>query len=97
MGRQYQPPFKPNVANAADTSNFADEFTSEAPTDSMDEGSKLTEAMQQQFQGFTFQQTEAIAGSLAAGSVMGGSRLDAVPGPAPVVGTMRVPGGMRKQ
>ena len=91
MNRQYAPPFKPNVANAADTSNFDTEFTSEAPTDSMNEGSQLSEAVQQQFQGFTFQQTEAIAGSLAAGSLMGQSKMEA----APAAG-VRTAGGMRK-
>jgi serum/glucocorticoid-regulated kinase 2 len=70
MNRQYAPPFRPAVLDAADTSNFDSEFTSEAPTDSISNDSKLSDAVQQQFQGFTFQQTEAIAGSIAAGSVM---------------------------
>jgi serum/glucocorticoid-regulated kinase 2 len=70
-----------------DTSNFDKEFTSEAPTDSVTEGSQLTEAMQQQFKGFTFVQTEAIAGSLASGSVMNANHM---------VPTSRQPGGMRK-
>ena len=95
MNRQYAPPFKPNVANAADTSNFDSEFTSEAPTDSLSGGSVLSDAVQQQFQGFTFQQTEPIAGSLAAGSLMGQSRMESAPGPVQS-STMRAPGGMRK-
>lgn len=94
MNRQYAPPFKPNVSSATDTSNFDAEFTSEAPTDSHVESSQLTEAMQEQFHGFTFQQSEAIAGSIAAGSVMGQSKLDNVP--PPVMGTMRTAGIMRK-
>lgn len=91
MNRQYTPPFKPNVSSAADTSNFDTEFTNEAPTDSLNERSQLSEAVQQQFQGFTFQQTEAIAGSLAAGSLMGQSKME----PAPAA-PMRAPGGIRK-
>jgi serum/glucocorticoid-regulated kinase 2 len=87
IARQYAPPFRPNVANAMDTSNFDDEFTSEKPQDSLTEGSTLSDAVQQQFQGFTFQQTEAIAGSLAAGSLMTQTNM----GPAP-----RQPGGMRR-
>ncbi|KAH6593831.1 hypothetical protein BASA50_007057 [Batrachochytrium salamandrivorans] len=73
MGRKYAPPFRPNVASATDTSNFDEEFTSEAPTDSMSEVSQLSDAVQEQFQGFTYQATEAIAGSIAAGSLMGGT------------------------
>jgi serum/glucocorticoid-regulated kinase 2 len=92
MNRQYAPPFKPNVASAMDTSNFDTEFTSEAATDSLTDGSQLTEAMQQQFKGFTFQQTEAIAGSIATGSVMG----NPVPNVQPVLGTMRTAGILRK-
>jgi serum/glucocorticoid-regulated kinase 2 len=74
-----------------DTSNFDTEFTSEAPTDSLSDGSQLSEAMQQQFQGFTFQQNEAIAGSLAGGSVMGPNQMAQAPS------TLRQPGGMRRQ
>lgn len=79
-----------------DTSNFDEEFTSEKPTDSLNEGSQLSDAVQQQFQGFTFQQTEAIAGSMTSGSVMGPNALG--PGTQAVVGSMmRQPGGMRRQ
>ncbi|KAL2912644.1 Serine/threonine-protein kinase [Polyrhizophydium stewartii] len=93
MGRKYAPPFRPNVASATDTSNFDEEFTSEAPTDSLSEGSQLSEAVQQQFQGFTYQATEAIAGSIAAGSMMGAGmgRADVSGSYAP----QRQAGGMR--
>ncbi|TPX33472.1 hypothetical protein SmJEL517_g03615 [Synchytrium microbalum] len=71
MARKYQPPFKPNVASATDTSNFDEEFTSEAPTDSVTETSHLSETVQQQFAGFTFQaHAEHMAGSVVAGSLM---------------------------
>ena len=85
--RQYTPPFKPNVSSAMDTSNFDEQFTGEAPTDSLSDGSHLSDAVQQQFQGFTFQQTEAIAGSIA------GSILTQPIAPPPAT---RQPGAMRK-
>ncbi|KAI8833533.1 kinase-like domain-containing protein, partial [Chytridium lagenaria] len=57
MARKYAPPFRPDVASATDTSNFDEEFTSEAPQDSYVEGSScLTEAIQHQFEGFSFQE-----------------------------------------
>jgi serum/glucocorticoid-regulated kinase 2 len=72
-----------------DTTNFDTEFTTEAPQDSLCEGSNLSDAVQQQFQGFTFQQTEAIAGSITSGSLMGQGTL------APPQG-IRQAGGMRR-
>ncbi|KAI8900259.1 kinase-like domain-containing protein [Globomyces pollinis-pini] len=92
ISRQYTPPFRPNVASAMDTSNFDEEFTSEAATDSLTEGSQISEAIQQQFQGFTFQQTEAIAGSISTTGNMMPPKNDAVAG-----SMMRQPGGMRRQ
>ncbi|KAA1073077.1 AGC protein kinase Gad8 [Puccinia graminis f. sp. tritici] len=50
----YRPPFKPSVESAADASNFDSEFTSEMPMDSVVEDSHLSEIVQQQFEGFTF-------------------------------------------
>ncbi|MBW0495188.1 hypothetical protein O181_034903 [Austropuccinia psidii MF-1] len=55
--KQYTPPFKPSVASAIDTSNFDSEFTSEAPMDSVVEDSHLSETVQQQFVGFTYNPT----------------------------------------
>ncbi|KAJ3124271.1 hypothetical protein HK098_001281 [Nowakowskiella sp. JEL0407] len=55
LARKYQPLFRPNVASATDTSNFDSEFTSEVPVDSVAEGSKLSDVVQQQFTGFTYQ------------------------------------------
>ncbi|KAI8927130.1 kinase-like domain-containing protein [Entophlyctis helioformis] len=93
LGRKYAPPFRPDVASSTDTSNFDEEFTSEAPTDSLQESSQLSDAVQQQFQGFTYQATEAIAGSIAAGSIMAPGRMGDVQGSyAPG----RMPGGMRR-
>jgi len=52
-----------------DTSNFDEEFTSQAPTDSLVESSQLTESVQQRFEGFTYvgnnQMTYAQTPSLA--------------------------------
>ncbi|TIA90968.1 hypothetical protein E3P99_01300 [Wallemia hederae] len=52
--KKIQPPFKPAVASAIDTSNFDEEFTSEAPQDSVVEDSHLSQTVQGQFQGFTY-------------------------------------------
>lgn len=54
LARRYQPPFKPKVASASDTSNFDDEFTSEVPQDSLAADSQLSATLQKQFEGFTF-------------------------------------------
>ncbi|ORX86935.1 kinase-like protein [Basidiobolus meristosporus CBS 931.73] len=64
LAKRYQPPFKPNVASAFDTSNFDEEFTSEVPHDSVAEDSRLSETIQQQFAGFTYEGDGAL--SLAA-------------------------------
>lgn len=66
LAKKYTPPFKPNVASAIDTSNFDEEFTSEAPVDSFVENSALSESVQQQFAGFTYQGPNHI-GSVAVG------------------------------
>ncbi|GAA5957792.1 hypothetical protein JCM3765_003767 [Sporobolomyces pararoseus] len=54
MQKKIQPPFKPSVESAADTSNFDTEFTSEAPLDSVVPDSHLSETVQAQFQGFSY-------------------------------------------
>jgi len=72
LAKKYTAPFRPNVSSAKDTSNFDEEFTSEAPVDSVVEGSKLSESIQQQFAGFTYQGPEVI-GSVAAGSLLSSS------------------------
>ncbi|KAJ9049278.1 Serine/threonine-protein kinase [Entomophthora muscae] len=68
LARRYQPPFKPKVASASDTSNFDDEFTGEAPQDSLAAGSQLSATLQKQFEGFTFDGdggVMSLAGSIA--------------------------------
>ncbi|KAF2464148.1 serine/threonine protein kinase-like protein [Lindgomyces ingoldianus] len=51
---KYEPSFKPNVADAKDTVNFDREFTSEAPNDSYVDGPMLSQTMQQQFIGWSY-------------------------------------------
>lgn len=68
LSRRYQPPFKPRVASATDTSNFDDEFTTEVPQDSLSAGSQLSATLQKQFEGFTFDGdggVMSLAGSMA--------------------------------
>ncbi|KAI9137632.1 kinase-like domain-containing protein [Paraphysoderma sedebokerense] len=55
LQKKIPPPFKPHVESAVDTSNFDEEFTSEAPVDSVVEDSVLlSQTVQQQFTGFSF-------------------------------------------
>ncbi|CAD6891370.1 unnamed protein product [Tilletia controversa] len=55
MAKKVQPPFKPAVASAIDTSNFDPEFTSEPAMDSVVEDSHMLSAtMQEQFVGFSY-------------------------------------------
>ncbi|PVI04549.1 serine/threonine protein kinase-like protein, partial [Periconia macrospinosa] len=68
LERKYEPSFKPNVADAKDTTNFDDEFTREAPTDSYVEGPGLSQTMQQQFTGWSYNRPVAGLGD-AGGSV----------------------------
>lgn len=51
--KNYLPPFKPNVENLLDTSNFDQDFTSEKPQDSVVD-SFLSESVQKQFGGWTY-------------------------------------------
>ncbi|KAM0749889.1 Pkinase-domain-containing protein [Meredithblackwellia eburnea MCA 4105] len=62
MAKKIQPPFKPSVESAADTSNFDTEFTSEAPQDSVVEDSHLSATVQAQFQGFSYVQPSGAFG-----------------------------------
>ncbi|GAA6014338.1 hypothetical protein JCM10207_005424 [Rhodosporidiobolus poonsookiae] len=62
MKKQIQPPFKPSVESAADTSNFDTEFTSEAPLDSVVEDSHLSQTVQAQFAGFSYVQPAGAFG-----------------------------------
>ncbi|KAI9009529.1 kinase-like domain-containing protein [Gaertneriomyces semiglobifer] len=94
LARKYPPPFRPNVTSATDTSNFDEEFTSEVPQDSLvDASSHLSETVQQQFAGFSYQAHEAIAGSVTGvngGSLIAPNRLHSV------AGSFRTPGAGRR-
>ncbi|KAI7867750.1 kinase-like domain-containing protein [Spinellus fusiger] len=54
MQKKVQPPFKPSVDGSNDTSNFDEEFTSEAPQESVVDESQISKTMQEQFAGFTY-------------------------------------------
>ncbi|KAI5964838.1 YPK2 [Candida pseudojiufengensis] len=53
LNKSYLPPFKPNVENLLDTSNFDQDFTNEKPQDSVVDDF-LTESVQKQFGGWTY-------------------------------------------
>ncbi|KAI0030081.1 Pkinase-domain-containing protein [Vararia minispora EC-137] len=54
QAKKIQPPFKPSVESALDVANFDQEFTSEAAQDSVVPDSRLSETIQDQFRGFTY-------------------------------------------
>eukprot|EP00004_Rigifila_ramosa_P004623 TRINITY_DN150_c1_g1_i1.p1 TRINITY_DN150_c1_g1~~TRINITY_DN150_c1_g1_i1.p1 ORF type:complete len:469 (+),score=122.38 TRINITY_DN150_c1_g1_i1:34-1407(+) len=51
--RRVDTPFRPQIKSASDVSNFDQEFTSEAPIESVVD-SRLSASIQQNFQGFTY-------------------------------------------
>ncbi|KIP05161.1 hypothetical protein PHLGIDRAFT_31013 [Phlebiopsis gigantea 11061_1 CR5-6] len=57
LKKQIQPPFKPSVTSPVDVSNFDTVFTTEAPLDSVVEGSQLSQTVQAQFAGFSYDGT----------------------------------------
>ncbi|KAF9783451.1 AGC/Akt protein kinase [Thelephora terrestris] len=57
LRKKIQPPFKPSVSSPVDVSNFDTVFTAEEPTDSVVEGSKLSQTVQAQFAGFSYDGT----------------------------------------
>ncbi|KAJ2724955.1 Serine/threonine-protein kinase [Coemansia sp. Benny D115] len=73
IGKQYEPPFKPSVASAIDTSNFDDEFTTEPPQDSYIPDSNLSETVQEQFVGFTY---DGSGGAMSLAQSMTMSNMD---------------------
>ncbi|KIM33955.1 hypothetical protein M408DRAFT_18924 [Serendipita vermifera MAFF 305830] len=54
LAKQIQPPFKPTVESAVDCSNVDAVFTSEDPVDSVVEGSKISQTVQNQFVNFSY-------------------------------------------
>lgn len=71
LQKKVQPPFKPSVESAIDTSNFDEEFTSEVPLDSVVDDSHLSETVQRQFDGFTWNPTGELMSESVGGSVIG--------------------------
>ena len=61
--------------SAVDTSNFDQEFTSEAPTDSVVDDSQLSETVQLQFQGWSYR-----------GGSANGVRESVIDGPSSIIG-----------
>ncbi|WFD29733.1 non-specific serine/threonine protein kinase [Malassezia sp. CBS 17886] len=57
LAKKVQPPFKPGVTSAFDTSNFDPEFTNEPALDSVVEDSQISAAVQEQFAGFSYNAT----------------------------------------
>jgi len=57
LQKKIQPPFKPSVRSPVDVSNFDVVFTTEAPMDSVVEGSQLSQTVQAQFAGFSYDGT----------------------------------------
>ncbi|TPX75764.1 hypothetical protein CcCBS67573_g02972 [Chytriomyces confervae] len=95
--RKYRPTFRPEVKNAADTSNFDEEFTSEAPQDSyVDPSQHLADHDQNQFAGFSYRGDPM--GSVATGSLMShaaGGGQQGFPGSIPR-GSLRREGNLRR-
>ncbi|KAK8105616.1 hypothetical protein PG999_008975 [Apiospora kogelbergensis] len=54
LQRKYEPTFKPRVTDALDVTNFDEDFTTEQPQDSFVDGPMLSQTMQDQFQGFSY-------------------------------------------
>ncbi|KAL2021686.1 hypothetical protein VTK56DRAFT_6778 [Thermocarpiscus australiensis] len=80
LRRKYEPTFKPNVASALDTANFPPEFTSDPPQDSFVDDPVLSQTMQDQFAGFSY--NRPVAGlDDAGGSIKDPSFLDRSRGP----------------
>ncbi|KAF7977712.1 hypothetical protein HWV62_33507 [Athelia sp. TMB] len=54
LRKEIQPPFKPSVSSVIDVSNFDTVFTTEEPIDSFVEDSQLSQTIQDQFAGFSY-------------------------------------------
>ncbi|ORZ01427.1 kinase-like domain-containing protein [Syncephalastrum racemosum] len=86
LQKKMQPPFKPSVESAYDTTNFDEEFTSEQPLESVVDESQISKTMQEQFAGFTYNpandgvMSESFNGS-APGSVGVGHHVSHQSGP----------------
>ncbi|KAH7890401.1 kinase-like domain-containing protein [Phlebopus sp. FC_14] len=72
LHKKIQPPFKPSVESVLDVANFDPDFTNEEAQDSVVEDSHLSETVQDQFKGFTYNPAnEHLSESVNYGHVMG--------------------------
>ncbi|KAI0821086.1 Pkinase-domain-containing protein [Irpex lacteus] len=71
IAKKIQPPFKPSVESVLDVANFDGEFTGEKPQDSHVDETPLSETVQDQFRGFTYNPgNEHLSESISYPSVM---------------------------
>ena len=72
IAKKIQPPFKPSVESVLDVANFDQAFTGEKPQDSHVDETPLSETVQDQFRGFTYNPgNEHLSESISYPSVMG--------------------------
>ncbi|KAK7691551.1 hypothetical protein QCA50_004950 [Cerrena zonata] len=72
LAKKIQPPFKPSVESVLDVANFEQEFTGEEAQDSHVDDTPLSETMQDQFRGFTYNPgNEHLSESISYPSVIG--------------------------
>ncbi|KAF8546863.1 Pkinase-domain-containing protein [Imleria badia] len=72
LQKKIQPPFKPSVESVLDVANFDPDFTNEEAQDSVVEDSHLSETVQDQFKGFTYNPAnEHLSESVNYSHVMG--------------------------
>jgi serum/glucocorticoid-regulated kinase 2 len=72
LQKKIQPAFKPSVESVLDVANFDPDFTNEEAQDSVVEDSHLSETVQDQFKGFTYNPAnEHLSESVNYGHVMG--------------------------
>jgi serum/glucocorticoid-regulated kinase 2 len=72
LQKKIQPQFKPSVESVLDVANFDPDFTNEEAQDSVVEDSHLSETVQDQFRGFTYNPAnEHLSESVSYGHVMG--------------------------
>ncbi|KAI9456420.1 kinase-like domain-containing protein [Boletus coccyginus] len=72
LQKKIQPSFKPSVESVLDVANFDPDFTNEEAQDSVVEDSRLSETVQDQFRGFTYNPAnEHLSESVSYGHAMG--------------------------
>ncbi|KAF7324811.1 Non-specific serine/threonine protein kinase [Mycena kentingensis (nom. inval.)] len=69
LAKKYPTPFKPSVESVLDVANFDPDFTNEMPQDSVVADSALSETVQDQFRGFTYNPRELESASYTSGGL----------------------------